>query len=134
MPRLKVRSNGAILMEIVPISDDLIIEARLRPEDIEDVRAGLPAYVVLNTLTRRYSQPIRATLESVSADRLIDGLTGLAYYLIRVRPDLTVIDPNDTKLLAGMSADVFVQTGERTAFDYLMSPLLRTFNRGMREN
>lgn len=137
---LKVHSKdgviapGATLMEIVPLSDDLIIEARLRPEDIEDVRAGLPAFVVLNTLTRRYSQPIKATLDSVSADRLIDGLTGLAYYLVRVRPDEAAIDPNDTKLLAGMSADVFIQTGERTAFAYLMSPILRTFNRGMREN
>lgn len=129
-----VISPGQTLMEIVPLSDNLVVEARVRPEDIQEVRGGLPANVVLNTPTRRYSQPIQGAIESVSADRLVDKLTGRPFYGVRIALDPASIDPNDTKLLAGMSADVFIQTGDRTPMAYLAAPLMRTINRGMREN
>lgn len=129
-----VIAPGQTLMEIVPLSDTLVVDARVRPEDIEEVRAGLPAQVVLNTLTRRYGKPIDGRLDSVSADRLLDKLSGRAFYMVRVALDPASIDPGDTKLLAGMSADVFIQTGDRTPLAYLAAPILRTLNRGMREN
>ncbi|MDZ4843606.1 MAG: HlyD family type I secretion periplasmic adaptor subunit [Hyphomicrobium aestuarii] len=128
-----VISPGQTLMEIVPLTDKLVVEARVRPEDIEEVRAGLPATVVLNTLTRRYSQPIRGTVESVTADRLVDKLTSRPYYGVRISLEAASLDPSESKLLAGMSADTFIVTGERTPLAYLTAPLVRTFNRGMRE-
>lgn len=128
-----VIAPGQTLMEIVPLGDTLVIDARVRPEDIEEVRAGLPVTVVLNTLTRRYNTPLRGMLDSVSADRLIDEPTGRPFYRVRVRLDPDSPRPADVKLMAGMSADVFIQTGERTALAYLAAPLLRTFHRGMRE-
>lgn len=128
-----VISPGQTLMEIVPLTDKLVVEARVRPEDIEEVRAGLSATVVLNTLTRRYSQPIRGKVESVTADRLVDKLTGRPYYGVRVSLDPDSLDPKESKLLAGMSADTFIVTGERTPLAYLTAPLVRTFSRGMRE-
>lgn len=128
-----VISPGQTLMEVVPLADDLIVEARVRPEEIEDVRAGLPAQIVLNTLTRRYTQPLAGTLAQVSADRLLDKLTGRPYYLVRVALDPSKIQPGDSKVLAGMSADVLIRTGDRTPLAYLVAPLLRTFSRGMRE-
>jgi HlyD family type I secretion membrane fusion protein len=129
-----VISPGQLLMEIVPLGDDLVIEARVRPEDIEEVRVGLPALVMMNTLTRRSSQPIKGTLENVSADRLLDKLTGRAYYLVRIALDPVSLSASEAKPVAGMSADVFVQTGERTPLAYLAAPIVRSFHRGMREN
>jgi HlyD family type I secretion membrane fusion protein len=125
---------GQTLMELVPASDDLVVEARVRPEDVQEVRAGLPATVVLNTLTRRYHQPLKGAVMLLSADRLMDPLTGRPYYLARISLDPESVTPADTRLLAGMSADVFISTGERTPLTYLLQPLSRSFHRGMREN
>lgn len=137
---LQVKTRGAViapgqlLMEIVPLGDDLVIEARIRPEDIEEVRVGLPTLVMLNTLARRSNQPIKGTLETVSADRLLDKLTGRAYYQVRIALDPISLSASDAKPVAGMSADVFIQTGERTPLAYLAAPIVRSFHRGMREN
>lgn len=128
-----VIAPGQMLMEIVPLSDDLVVDARVRPEDIEDVQIGLSAQIVLNTLTRRFNQPLAGKIIDVSADRLIDKLTGRPHYHVRVSLDPASLQPGETKLLAGMSADVFIRTGDRTPFAYLTAPLVRTFHRGMRE-
>jgi multidrug efflux pump subunit AcrA (membrane-fusion protein) len=115
------------------LSDDLVVDARVRPEDIEDVQTGLEARVVLNTLSRKFSQPLSGKITQVSADRLIDKLTGRPHYHVRVSLDPASLQPGETKLLAGMSADVFIRTSDRTPFAYLTAPLVRTFHRGMRE-
>ena len=128
-----VIAPGQTLMEIVPVSDDLVVDARVRPEDIEDVQTGLEAQVVLNTLSRKFNQPLTGKITQVSADRLIDTLTGRPHYHVRVSLDPDSLQPGETKLLAGMSADVFIRTSDRTPFAYLTAPLVRTFHRGMRE-
>ena len=128
-----VIAPGQTLMEIVPLSDNLVVDARVRPEDIEDVRTGLSAQVVLHTMTRRFNQPIAGNISHVSADRLIDKLTGRPHYHVRISLDPATLQPGETKLLAGMSADVFIRTGDRTPLAYLTAPLVRTFHRGMRE-
>lgn len=128
-----VVAPGQTLMEIVPVTDTLVVDARVRPEDIEDVRAGLDADIVLNTLSRRFNQSITGRLANVSADRLIDKLTGRPFYLARVSIDASSVEQGDTKVLAGMSADVFIKTGERTPISYLVAPITRTLSRGMRE-
>lgn len=126
-----VISPGQNLMEIVPLNDNLVVDLRVRPEDIEEVRTGLPASIVLNTLTRRYSQQIEGSIISVSADRLREERSSKPYYLVRVKIDQSTI--TETKPIAGMSADVFIKTGERTPLAYFTAPLVRTFARGMRE-
>ncbi len=128
-----VIAAGQTLMEIVPENDQLIVEARVRPEDIEVVRPGLAANVVLATLNRRYAQPLAGRLDSVSADRLTDPATGLPYYLARITLDRRPIGAEGQTLLAGMGADVFIKTGERTVLDYLTAPIVKTFMHGMRE-
>lgn len=128
-----VIAKGQLLMEIIPDSDNLVVDARIRPEDISEIQPGLPSQVVLRTPTRRYNQPITGRLESVSADRLLDKVTSRPYYMARIKLDANSVDSGDARLIAGMSADVFVQLGDRTAFEYLAAPVLRSFNRGMRE-
>jgi HlyD family type I secretion membrane fusion protein len=130
-----VVTPGQILMEIVPAGDALVIEARVRPEDVEVVHAGLPADIVPTTLNRRYTRPLAGTLESVSADRLVDPRTGEAYYLARVRVEgPTPAGDGERVLLAGMAAEVFIKIGDRTFLEYVAAPLVKSFTRSMRES
>jgi HlyD family type I secretion membrane fusion protein len=128
-----VVSTGQTMMEIVPSRDELVVEARIRPEQREYVRAGLEAYIQLTSMSPRESQPIAGVLNSVSADRLIDQRTGMPFYLVRVLLDSASIKAHSAELVPGMGADVFIQTGRRTPLQYLVDPILRTLDRGLRE-
>ena len=118
-------------MEIVPSSDHLVVEARLRPEDREEVRSGLETYVQLTSMGRRDPRPIRGKIASVSADRLTDS--NIPFYLVRVELDPASINEQDVSVIAGMGADVFIQTGERNVIEYLAAPISRIMQRGLRE-
>ena len=136
---LQVHSNqgvvdaGAPLMEVVPVNDELIVEARVAPRDIDEIWAGMPADVRLTSLSRRQRIPLEGTLVSVSADRLRDDYSGEEYYKAQVSLSAEVIQSSSVNLVAGMGADVFFQTGSRTALDYLLSPITKSLIMGLRE-
>ena len=125
---------GQTVLEVVPSSDRLVVVARVRPQDREEVHVGLATHVVLTSLSRRDLRPIAGKLQSISADRLVDEQSGQPFYQVRVDLDPASIEQQSVTVLAGMGADVFIQTGERAPFEYLVAPILRTFNRGLREN
>jgi HlyD family type I secretion membrane fusion protein len=129
-----VVSAGQPLMEIVPVGDDLVIEAFVDPADIDEVRVGLPAHVHLTAQNRRRRQLLEGSVSAVSADRLVDEQMGTAYYRARIELDPSSLDEHGQTLLAGMGADVFIRTGARTPFDYLIQPIIRTINLGLRES
>lgn len=129
-----VISAGQPLLEVVPIDDDLVIDAFVNPEDIDEVRTGLPAHVQLTSLNRRHRKPIEGLVSDVSADRLTDTQTGQAYYRARIQLDAEAMHSMGDTLLAGMGADVFIRTGARTPFDYLLQPITRNLKLGLREN
>ncbi|MGI9433874.1 MAG: HlyD family type I secretion periplasmic adaptor subunit [Geminicoccaceae bacterium] len=129
-----VVSAGQALLEVVPIDDDLVIDAYVNPEDIDEVRTGLPAHVQLTSLNRRHREPIEGVVSDVSADRLTDASSGRAYYRARIQLDAEAIHAMGDTLLAGMGADVFIRTGARTPFDYLLQPITRNLKLGLREN
>ena len=129
-----VISAGQPLMEIVPVGDDLVIEAFVDPVDIDEVRVGLPAHVHLTAQNRRQRQLLEGSVSAVSADRLIDEQMGTAYYRARIELDPVSLDEHGKTLLAGMGADVFIRTGARTPFDYLVQPIIRTIQLGLRES
>ncbi len=124
---------GQPIMDIVPQDDDLVVQAFIDPKDIDEVRVGLPANVVLTSISRRSRVPIEGVVSAVSADRLVDQQTGQAYYEARIEVPSVVDDPEHTALMAGMGADVFIRTGERTAFEYLAAPIFRNLQLGTRE-
>jgi len=124
---------GQTVMEVVPNRDELVVEARILPAQRDSIRAGLETYVQLTSVSPRESQPIAGVLESVSADRLTDQRTGTPFYLVRVLLDKASIEAQQANLVAGMGADVFIQTGRRTPLQYLADPILRTLDRGLRE-
>ena len=75
---------GQRLLDIVPSNAKLVVQASIDPRDIDQVHTGLPAHVKLTALNRRNQIPIEGEVKTISADRLIDPHTGLAYYLARI--------------------------------------------------
>jgi HlyD family type I secretion membrane fusion protein len=124
---------GEALVDIVPAGEQLLVDARVDPKDIDTVYAGLSAQVRLTAYNQRNARPIFGEVVSVSADRLEDAATGQKYFLARVKLDLQSAVREDVELKPGMQADVFILTGERTPFDYLTAPLTRSIEKSMLE-
>lgn len=129
-----VVSPGQRLLDVVPSGDELVVEASVDPTDIDEVRVGMPAHVQLTSLSRRVHLPIEGEVVFVSADRLTDGQSGAFYYRARVRLDPASIEERGAALQAGMGAEVFIRTGDRTPLEYLVAPITRILNRGLRES
>jgi HlyD family type I secretion membrane fusion protein len=137
---LRVFNSGSvigpreILMEIVPDEKRLIVEARIRPEDINHVRAGSQADVRLTAYQQRTTPLVHGTVMYVSGDRLVEQQTGAPYYVVQVDvPTEALAQAGNLKLQAGMPAEVFVRTDSRTTMDYLFAPVTAYFRRAMRE-
>jgi membrane fusion protein, epimerase transport system len=137
---LKVSSVGAVigprerLMDIVPQDAHLIVEARVRPEDVNHVQPGHAAQVRLTAFQQRITPSVAGSVVYVSADRLADPATPAGYYTAQVRLDADALArAGGLKLLPGMPAEVQVQTAERTPLAYLSEPLLAYLRRGLRE-
>lgn len=120
-----VVAPGETLMRIVPAGDDLVIEARIAPQDVDDIAAGQPADVVLSGLPTRTTPRLDGVVTTVSADSTTDPATGLAHFTARVAlTDAALAELGAATLVPGMPADVFIATRERTVLDYLLEPLL----------
>ena len=139
---LDVHTEGAVIdagsriAEIVPRDDDLVVEARVRPEDIDRVRVGQMADVRLTAYSFRMTPVVEGDVIHISADRLEDEATGEAYYLARVYIDQAQrqFALGDEPLLPGMPAEVMIRTGERTLMSYLLRPLTDALSRAFRES
>lgn len=136
---LRVFTRGGVigeadpLLDIVPADEELIIEARVEPTDIDTVYPDLLAQVRLTAFSHLTTPILSGTVLQVSADRLLDVRTGEPYYEARV-----VLDPAQPalaglKLQPGMPAEVMILTGKRTTMDYLLKPIVTSFNRALRE-
>ena len=136
---LRVFSRGAVvgprdvLMEIVPRDKRLIVEARIRPEDINHVRAGSEADVRLTAYKQRTTPLVAGTVTYVSGDRLVESQTGVPYYVVHIDVPADRLAEGGLRLQAGMPAEVFVRTDARTTLDYLLAPVTSYFRRAMRE-
>ncbi len=126
---------GQSIMEIVPLGDDLIIEARVRPQDIDKIRDSHEAVVRLTALNQRTTPMVNGKVIYVSADALPDEKTRNDLYIVRVsleRAELNKIVGFEPK--SGMPAEVYIQTAPRTFFEYLMQPLKDSLSRAFRES
>ena len=125
-----IKPGGAIL-DIVPKDDKMIVEARIRPEDIDLVHKELPAEVRFTAFNSRTTPVFPGKVVRVSADRFTDPNRGVPFYLAQIE-----IDPkhvSNLTLKPGMPAEVYIVTGERTALDYLTRPIRDQIHRGMLE-
>jgi len=130
---------GKSIMEILPLQDELIIEARVRPQDIDGVKLGQSAMVRLTALSQRVTPMVLGTVVYISADVLPDEKKGQTQaasdiYVLRVK-----LEPVEFAAIEnftptpGMPAEVHVKTAERTFFRYLMKPIEDSMSRAFRE-
>jgi HlyD family secretion protein/epimerase transport system membrane fusion protein len=126
---------GQPILDIVPLDAELLIDARVRPVDIDEVTPGLRARVHFLAYSDRNLPQIYGVVRSVSADSLLDEVTGQSYYLARVEvpPDELEKLGEGVKIFPGMTTEVLVMTGERTMLRYLVQPVLDSLRRSFRE-
>ncbi len=122
-----------VLMEIVPQEKRLIVEARIRPEDINHVRTGSEADIRLTAYQSRTTPLVPGSVTYVSGDRLVEQQTGQPYYVVQIDVPEKALGAANLKLQAGMPAEVFIRTDTRTALDYLLAPVTAYLRRAMRE-
>jgi HlyD family type I secretion membrane fusion protein len=126
---------GQTMLEMVPVDDQLVVEAKVRPVDIDNLAIGLEADVVFTAFPQRTTPHLLGSVVYVSADRFEDERSGEAYYLARVSvSEAEAARLGERKLHPGMPADVMIKTGARTALDYLVQPLRDSIMRAWRES
>ncbi|MCE2571019.1 HlyD family type I secretion periplasmic adaptor subunit [Motilimonas eburnea] len=125
---------GMDLVEIVPLEDTLLVEAKILPKDIAFLRPGLNAVVKLTAYDFAIYGGLSGTLEHISADTIMDE-EGNSFYLIRVRTEQSSIGSGESQLpiIPGMLASVDVMTGKKSVLDYLLKPILRAQQTALRE-
>ncbi|NIN35494.1 MAG: HlyD family type I secretion periplasmic adaptor subunit [Gammaproteobacteria bacterium] len=137
---LRITSVGAVIaprepiLDIVPENANLLVEVRVRPEDIASVHYDSLADVRLTAFRRRVTPTVEGKVTYVSADRLMDEQTNTPYYTVHVRvPPDNLKKAGDLELQAGMPAEVFIKTTPRNALEYFLDPILGFVQRSMRE-
>jgi HlyD family secretion protein len=129
-----VITAGDAMMLIVPDADNLTVEAKVNPQDIDQVRAGQIALLRLSAFNQRTTPEIYGTVTRISADASTDQRTGQTYYTIRIAmPGDEVAKLGEVRMVPGMPVEAFVQTGDRTMISYLVKPLHDQLMRMFRE-
>ncbi|OUD14391.1 HlyD family type I secretion periplasmic adaptor subunit [Thioflexithrix psekupsensis] len=125
---------GMDLVEIVPLEDSLLVEARVRPADIAFLRPGLAAMVKLTAYDFSIYGGLTAHLEHISADSLLDE-RGDSYFLIRVRTEKNYLNhlQQSLPIMPGMTAQVDILTGKKTVWSYLLKPIHRAWHNALQE-
>lgn len=137
---LKVNTIGGVvqpgsdLMEIVPLEDNLLIEARVRPQDVAFLHPGQKAMVKFSAYDYTLYGGLPARLELIGADTVTDDKDN-SFYLIQVRTDSNHLGSDSKPLLIipGMIATVDIITGEKSVMDYLLKPVLKARAEALRE-
>ena len=130
-----VITAGDAIMMIVPQADDLSVEAKVNPQDIDKLQIGQKTLLRLSAFNQRTTQELNGVVSRVSPDVTTDQRTGQSYYTIRVSmpPAEVARLGGENKIIPGMPVEAFVQTGDRTMLSYLMKPLSDQLMRSFRE-
>ena len=130
----EVLAAGAPIVDVVPSNEMLVVEARIRPQDINHVFADSPAKVRLAAFDARTTPLLPGRVTFVSPDRMTDADTGESWFAATVEVDAAALRHHpEIRLKAGMPAELFVTTSDRTLFEYLVNPITAFTNRAMRE-
>ncbi|MCY1177609.1 Hemolysin secretion protein D, chromosomal [compost metagenome] len=138
--QLKVNTIGGVvqpgsdMVEIVPLEDNLLVEAKVRPQDIAFLHPGQPATVKFTAYDYTIYGGLKARLEMISADTISDD-KGNSFYLIQVRTEKNHLgtDAKPLLIIPGMVATVDIITGEKSVLDYLLKPVLKARWEALRE-
>ncbi|MBO6825937.1 MAG: HlyD family type I secretion periplasmic adaptor subunit [Sneathiella sp.] len=126
---------GQEIVEIVPIEDSLLVEAKIRPSDIAFLRPGQQATVKISAYDFSIYGGLPATLDRISPDTIVDEQTGETFYKIIVRTEENSLKRGGEvfPIKPGMVATVDTLTGHKSVLDYILKPILKTKNNAMRE-
>jgi adhesin transport system membrane fusion protein len=126
---------GMELMEIVPLDDSLLVEAKVGPKDIAFLHPGQKAIVKLTAYDFAIYGALKGKVEHISADTIKEEHEQESFYLVRVRTDKTDLGTQEKALpiIPGMQAEVDILTGKKSVLEYLFKPLLRAKGRALRE-
>ncbi|WP_192179695.1 HlyD family type I secretion periplasmic adaptor subunit [Mesorhizobium amorphae] len=137
---LKVHTAGGVvkpgetLMTVVPLGQQLVVEAMVKPEDVETIAPGQPARISFPAFARYNLPPLDGVVEIVSADRMVEERSGAPYFAATVLIDKSELAKLEgRKLLPGMSSEAMIRTGARTVLSYLAEPITQNFRRALRE-
>jgi HlyD family type I secretion membrane fusion protein len=130
--------NGVIapketLMSIVPESAELVVEAKLSPTDIDQAAAGQPARLRFSAFNQRTTPEIPGTVETIGAAATLEPATGQTYYLSTIAIAGGLRQIAGKPIMPGMPVEVFLSTGDRSAFSYLIKPFTDQMMRSFRE-
>jgi HlyD family secretion protein len=129
-----VISAGQQIMLVVPAADKLIIEAKVQPQDIDQVRVGQAAVMRFTNFSSRTTPELNGEVALVSADVTQDQRTGMSYYTVRIAvPPGELARLEALKLVPGMPVEVFIQTTVRTVVSYFVRPLQDQIAKTFRE-
>jgi HlyD family secretion protein len=129
-----VIAGGDAVMVIVPETEELSIEARILPNEIDQVHLGQPVLMRFSNFNQRTTPEITGTIKRISADVTTDARTGLSFYTVRIAlEDDQVARLGDVKLVPGMPVECFIRTGERKVLSYLVKPLFDQMARAFKE-
>lgn len=118
---------GSDLVEIVPLDDTLLVEAKIRPQDIAFLHPGQEAIVKFTAYDYTIYGGLKATLEQIGADTITDEDKKNTYYMIKLRTERSHLGTDERPLLIipGMVASVDIITGKKSVLSYLLKPILR---------
>ena len=129
-----VITAGETIMLIVPENDTLSIEARVSPNDIDQVRPDQPVVLRFSAFNQRTTPQLNGTINWISPDLTQDQHTNTSYYTVRIRvSDAEIARLRGLKIIPGMPVEAFIQTGSRTVLSYLVKPLTDQIMRSFRE-
>lgn len=137
---LKFTSPGSVvsprepIADIVPADPRLVVEARIRTEDVSRVQHGQPAQIRFTAFNFRTTRLVEGKVFHVSADRLVDRASNLPYYVALIEADApSLAQAGEIRLQAGMPAEVYLRGEQRTPLQYLVEPLTQSLGRAARE-
>jgi len=130
-----VITAGDPIMLIVPNADNLMVETKVNPQDIDQMQIGQLAMLRFSAFNQRTTPEIAGSITQISADTTTDPRTGQSYYTVRVGmpPDEIARLGSDVRIVPGMPVEAFIQTGGRTVISYLVKPLRDQLARTMKE-
>jgi len=138
---LKYTTAGAVIApretiaEVVPLDARLVVEARVRTEDINRVHQGQQADIRFTAFNGRTTKLVSGKVVYVAGDRLVDPVTNLPYYVALIETEAASLkEAGDLKLQAGMPAEVYLKGEKRTALQYLLEPVTTGMRRAGRES
>jgi len=139
--QLNVHTIGGVIspaepvMNIVPVNDKLELEAKVLPNEIDQVKIGQKATVKIHASNARMMPDLHGSVNRISADVSRDQQTGATFYTIRIElPQDEIKKLENIHLIAGMQAEVFVEVNQRTPFEYFFKPMQEQIARAFREH